>query len=76
MTRKARKSRKSKSKSRRYKGGAFLAATLGKGLTKVASAGASKVGDRAYKIVSGLSKGASYIKQKIPGLKKKKSRFR
>lgn len=66
MTRKARKSRKSK--SRRYKGGAFLAATLGKGLVKGASAGASKAGEGAYKAVSGFSKGASYIKQKIPGL--------
>ena len=69
MTRKARKSRKSrKTKSRRYKGGAFLAAGLGKGLLKGATAGASTVGDGAYKVASGVAKGASFIKQKIPGL--------
>ena len=59
MTRKARKSRKArKAKSRRYKGGAFLAAGLGKGV----GTGISKAG-------TGISKAGTYLKDKIPGLR-------
>jgi hypothetical protein len=56
MTRKARKARKAK--SRRYKGGAFLAAGLGKGV----GTGISKAG-------TGISKAGTYLKDKIPGLR-------
>lgn len=67
MTRKARKSRKNKSKvkSRRYKGGAFLAT----GLAKTFGSSALKMAASTSKASSLLKSAVDIAKQRMPGLK-------